>query len=325
MVAAALLAVTTMAACSSDELPSAAADEDSRTSPTASGPSTSALTGLPADAGVTTGPLLVAKIDNTASATPQLGLDEADLVVEELVEGGATRLAAFFQSAYPEEVGPVRSMRATDIGIVPAGDDTRIVTSGAAGRTIERITAAGIEYVEEGASGFFRAEGRRLPYDLFADLEVVADEVDGDGERPADYLPWGEHEAYASGAGAASIDVTFSPRHTTSWELDGGGYVIDGGYAEDGFAADTVITVEVEVVDAGYLDPAGNPVPESLFEGTGAATVFHGGRAVAATWSKDAEDASVGFTTADGAALTVPPGRTWIELVPADTGDVSYR
>ena len=63
-------------------------------------------------------PVLVTKMDNTPSSSPQLGLSHADLVVEELVEGGITRLAAFFYSDIPGTVGPVRSMRASDIGIV---------------------------------------------------------------------------------------------------------------------------------------------------------------------------------------------------------------
>ena len=61
---------------------------------------------------------MVAKIDNTYASAPQIGLGEADMVVEELVEGGLTRLAAFYYSEIPGDVGPVRSMRASDIGIV---------------------------------------------------------------------------------------------------------------------------------------------------------------------------------------------------------------
>ena len=63
-------------------------------------------------------PVLVTKMDNTPSSSPQMGLSHADLVVEELVEGGITRLAAFYYSDIPGAVGPVRSMRASDIGIV---------------------------------------------------------------------------------------------------------------------------------------------------------------------------------------------------------------
>lgn len=324
-----LVAVLALAGCSG-AAPAADDPEPTASSPAEVAPveaaPTSALTGLPLDAATAAGPVLVTKIDNTRSARPQAGLGAADLVVEELVEGGSTRLAVFFQSSYPDEVGPVRSMRATDIGIVPADDDTLIVTSGAASRTISRITGAGLSYVEEGAPGFSRSSSRAVPYNLFADLTEVVDGVDGDGERPDDYLPWGTSPAYATGDPATEVDVTFSRDHTTSWELDGERYEVVGGYAGDGdaFSADTVLVLEVDVVDAGYRDPAGNPVPESVLEGTGTATVLHAGRAVEATWSKASTDAPFELEAADGTPLAVPPGRTWIELVPTSTGSLSY-
>lgn len=68
--------------------------------------------------------------------------------------------------------------------------------------------------------------------------------------------------------------------------------------------------------DAGYRDPAGNPVPETVLAGSGAATLFAGGRAVDARWSKAAPAQPFELTDASGAPLGVPPGRTWIELVP---------
>ena len=95
---------------------------------------------------------MVAKIDNTDSSAPQIGLGSADMVVEELVEGGLTRLAVFYYSQIPGEVGPVRSMRASDIGIV-SPVDASVVTSGAAGQTIARIKGAGIPFFQEGAKG----------------------------------------------------------------------------------------------------------------------------------------------------------------------------
>ena len=94
----------------------------------------------------------VVKIDNVPEAQPQVGLSKADMVVEELVEGGVTRLAAFYYSTLPPVAGPIRSMRASDIGIVPHAD-TKIITSGAAQITIKRITGAGLSYITEGNAG----------------------------------------------------------------------------------------------------------------------------------------------------------------------------
>ena len=78
-----------------------------------------ALTGLPDPTAVTKRrSALTIKIDNTPQAHPQYGINKADVVYEEIVEGGITRLAAIFNSNLPTKVGPVRSVRRTDREIV---------------------------------------------------------------------------------------------------------------------------------------------------------------------------------------------------------------
>src|SRR5688500_9631943 len=76
-----------LASCSDDEDPAvkkAAQREQVTRSP---------LTGLPVKGKVPTHPVLAVKIDNSDNSQPQVGLGSADLVAEELVEGGITRLA----------------------------------------------------------------------------------------------------------------------------------------------------------------------------------------------------------------------------------------
>ena len=60
-------------------------------------PSINSISGLP---GVD-GPVLAVKIDDTRQAHPQIGLEDADIVYIEQVEGGLTRLAAIFSSKIP--------------------------------------------------------------------------------------------------------------------------------------------------------------------------------------------------------------------------------
>ncbi len=290
-------------------------------------PDTWPLTGLPVRNGRSSAlphPVLVAKIDNTAASAPQTGLRAADLVVEELVEGGVTRLAAFYHSKLPDEVGPVRSMRASDIGIVSPVQG-EMVTSGAAPVTIRRVTAAGLDFVTEGSPGFARESSRSAPYNLFADLLQVAEEVRTRRERPDDYLPWADRDAsLPKNSSATSIQARFSGGHTTEWTYRDGAYVNDNSFASEGdaFRADSVLVLRVEVGDAGYLDPAKNPVPETDLSGTGEALLFHGGRMVQGTWRKKDLDSAV-WLGAGGGELEVPAGRVWIELVPEETGEVS--
>ena len=318
-----------LAGCGGDDADGSepAAEPDASNSQPAEEPETWPLTGETVDKGDSAEqkhPVLVLKMDNTPSSAPQVGLGSADLVVEELVEGGMTRLAAFYYSDIPGDVGPVRSMRASDIGIVsPVGG--AMVTSGAANVTLQRIRDAGIDYYSEGSAGFFRDDNRSAPYNLFTDMGAVAKNASHEKTRPDDYLPWGTEDDLPKGQKANRLSAIFSAGHTTSWVYQDGGYVNENSYAAEGdeFPADTVLVLRVPVGDAGYTDPAGNPVPETQFEGSGDAMIFHGGRLVRGTWSKKALDKAVTLSTKAG-DLKVPAGRVWIELVPKGTGDVTF-
>ncbi|WP_395081651.1 DUF3048 domain-containing protein, partial [Ilumatobacter sp.] len=73
-----------------------------------------ALTGEPAGSDVSNRSIIAAKIDNYPRARPQWGLDQADVVIEENVEG-VTRFVALFHSQLPDRLGPVRSARTGDL------------------------------------------------------------------------------------------------------------------------------------------------------------------------------------------------------------------
>ena len=286
-------------------------------------PETWPLTGLEAEDGEEVAldrPVLVVKIDNSGKAT-QSGLSDADLVFEELVEGGTTRLAAFYYSELPELVGPVRSMRATDVGII-AGTGAQIVTSGAAVPTIQRINDARIPFHEEGAQGIFRDRSRRAPYNLMANLKEVAAKASIEAERPDDYFTFGTAEELPAGEPASAVSVSFGNR-TTQWVFGKKAWKNTNTNAAQGdtYTPDTILALTVPVEDAGYKDPSGSFVPESVFEGSGTAQLFHGGKVVTGTWEKRGLDGQLRLK-ADGQELKVPAGRVFVELVP-ETGKVT--
>lgn len=287
-------------------------------------PTTWPLTGLEAkDAGavVKSHPIFVVKIDNSGKGV-QTGLSKADLVFEQLVEGGTTRLAAFYYSKLPDVVGPVRSMRATDVGII--GDtDAHVITSGAAGVTINRINKAGITFHEEGAEGISRDPARRPLYNVVVNLKEAAAAVKAEAARPDDYFAFGTPADLPAGEPASALDVSFG-NHTTSWAFGKETWKNTNTNAPEGdtFKPDTVLVLRVEVEDAGYKDPGGAFVPESVFDGTGEAQLFHGGKVVTGTWTKDGLDGALTLE-ADGKELKVPAGRTWVELLPTD-GKVTF-
>jgi hypothetical protein len=319
-VAAALL----LAGCSGSSGSGPAATARASAQATAKGLTVSGewpLTGLPASGRTPGHPVMVVKIDNSESSSPQIGLHSADLVTEELVEGGITRLAVFYYQRVPRLVGPVRSMRASDIGIVEPAKAV-LVASGGAPPTVRRVHSAGIKAYTEGAVGYQRDDSRQAPYNLFMHLRRLARTLHARDTVPA-YLPFGSAKRLPRGAKARGLDATFSSGHTTRWSYRGHVYVNDNSNAARGdqFRPDSVLVLRVRVGDAGYRDPAGNPVPETKFEGSGSAMLFHGGRVVRGTWSKTLTSA-VSLHSKAG-RLSVPAGHTWIELVPKNGGHVT--
>ncbi len=287
------------------------------------------LTGLPAPAETPNHPVMIVKIDNTAASDPQVGLGKADMVVEELVEGGITRLAAMFYSTLPSKAGPVRSARASDIGVVTPTHAV-LVASGMAPPTVARLNKAKVRYFTMGAPGVVRdPDGQHdFLHSVFVDLPKLAKSLKKEPVVPASYLPWGAESDFAGGQPATSIDVQFSRATTTTFRYNPKTkkYTNTDSYApaNDQFKPDSVLVLRVREGDAGYRDPAGNPVPETLFFGKGQLMLFHGGQVTRGTWQKDARDSPLVLSTGAG-PLKVPAGHVWIALLPNKKAGGSIR
>jgi hypothetical protein len=290
-------------------------------------PTVAPLTGL---AGVTARSVIVVKIENSPESRPQSGLQAADIVTEELVEGGETRFAAFFQSVDPGQVGPVRSVRNVDAEIV--GPTHGILAfSGGAGPALAAVSRAGLHLVQEGdpSGGYVRIHTRSAPHNLYLRVAALWRAA---GSAPSSYLPIAA-TAPVGGKAATSVALSFSTFERPSWAYDqatkrwlrsetGGRAAVSSNGAR--LVADNLLILRVSIRDAGYKDPAGNPVPESVFTGSGQAQLLTGGQQFTGTWSKGGPSSPVQLKGADGKPLTLLPGRTWIELVPVQ-GSVQIR
>jgi Protein of unknown function (DUF3048) N-terminal domain/Protein of unknown function (DUF3048) C-terminal domain len=282
------------------------------------------FTGLPAPGSLPHRPVMIVKVDNTPDAAPQVGLSKADLVVEELVEGGLTRLAAFYYSKVPSTVGPTRSVRTSDIGFV-LPTRAELIASGGGEPTLGRLKRFGISTAFEGElPGFFRVSDRPAPYNLLIHLTETAKALPTTAP-PSDYLPWAKSpSAKFRGQHVTSLDATFSPSHTTNWQYKkGAGWISTNSLAATGdqFTPDNLLVIRVKVHRAFYVDPSGAPVPETILEGGGDALVVHDDQAVLGRWKKATRKSPFHLTTKHGKPLRIPPGTTQIELVPT-TGSV---
>jgi len=337
LLVAALLALT---ACGGEE-PATPVTEtvdaevaaDKGTPPTPEVPLVWPLTGVAAEE-VADRPALAVKIENAQQARPQTGLEQADVVWEEVVEGGITRFVAVYHSQVPELVGPVRSVRPMDPAIVAPLHGVLAYTGGQE-PFVDAVEVAGTQSVvmDEGDDGFVTTRARRAPHNVYASPEELwAQADDGRAAPPPAQLVFarepGTGTATATGTEAARLDVrlTFASRAVWEWDGGEGRWVRSEGDApavssdEVRLAATNVVLLAAPLQNTRFKDPAGVPVPETLLVGTGDGVVASGGRQVSVTWSKEAVDAPLVLTGADGAPVELEPGTTWLELVPLGSG-----
>jgi hypothetical protein len=136
------------------------------------------LTGLdaPSEEATLLRPISI-KIENTPEARPQLGMQDADVVYETVVEGGITRFNCIFQSTLPDEVGPVRSARLSDLWIVPQYD-ALFYFSGANKQVLAKIAASTISNLHHRInSPYHRVSFRKVPHNLYLYVNEVYEDA----------------------------------------------------------------------------------------------------------------------------------------------------
>jgi hypothetical protein len=291
--------------------------------PDPAGPST--LTGL--EGAAPPRPALVVKIDNAPKARPQAGLNQADVVFEEMVEGGLTRFAAVFHSQDADPVGPVRSARSTDIGVASALNRPLFAYSGANKVFEEQVRQAPLVNVGAKAAPdrYFRERSRRAPHNLFSRTPVLFQLAPAEAQAPPPLFAYRPVAEPPAGAGIAPVqNVTIKWAGTVRWEWDpavGGWWRSQSGTrhtdaAGRGVAPANVVVQFVEYRDTGLRDAAGSPVPEAQVVGEGDSWVLTGGHLIPARWSKPSAEAVTRYLDGTGADIRLTPGRTWVELAP---------
>lgn len=277
------------------------------------------LTGMPADdAAKLRRPAVAVKIDNNAQARPQSGLEAADVIYEEFTEG-ITRFVVIFQSSEAAMVGPVRSVRPGDPGIVkPFGGP--LVFSGGSGPVLGVVGAAGIVQVTENDRATLRRRsGRRAPHNLYTDTAAMFAKASGSG--PPAFSPFLAPGAGAAGAGATpalNLRLAPAPGVTAQYEWDAAANVwkrsTDGRpHTVEGGAQISPRNVIVQYTPY-VVFPADQKVRYPEVVGSGDAVVFMAGAQIKARWNKASAGAMTTFSDSAGKPIALSPGQTWVHL-----------
>jgi Protein of unknown function (DUF3048) N-terminal domain/Protein of unknown function (DUF3048) C-terminal domain len=318
-----------LGACSSGSKKSVA------TTTSTAGPIVCPLTDQPAPNNqVPQRPAVGVKIDNYSAARPQSGMDAADIIFEEPVEGGITRYNAVFQCQDASKIGPVRSARQIDIGIESMFHNAGLAHIGGIQPVLSNITASGIPNLDLGnyANSFVRDNSRYAPYNAYTSTAQLYALLPNQHTPPTPVYTYST--TAPKGTQVTSVNVDFSDQSnvTWNWNASTGTWLrfYNGSQADmltDNVQnqAQNVIVQVVHVTYGPWLENSegGLEVQAQLWNTSGPAKIFRNGVEVDGTWSRGAQSSPTVFKDAKGKVIAMAPGRTWVELLPDTASSTS--
>lgn len=271
-------------------------------------------------------PVLVVKIDDTRQAHPQIGLESADIVYIEQVEGGLTRLAAIFSSKIPDKVGPVRSARISDIELLQQYGRVGFAYSGAQRLMRPVIASANLEDLggQTHSSSIYTTDPARIPpyaMVLRADLLMQFVKDRGINLAKSKNMGWKFGDSPQGGIQIKSAHISWPANsYDVHWSSSEGRWLLDHSYqpnvAASGFhlGPKTFIIQLVSITDSIYKDKVGGVTPFSATVGEGRAYILRDGRFFEAHWSRPDANSGTSWRLSNGKEISFPRGQIWVAL-----------
>lgn len=272
------------------------------------------------------GSVLVVKIDDTTQAHPQIGLEDADIVYIEQVEGGLTRLAAVFSSVIPQRVGPVRSARISDIDIVRQFGRVAFAYSGAQKKLLPVIADANLQDLgaqRQSPRIFTTDPNRTQPYAMVLRADLLMQKIKEKKYQIDSAKSVGFSFGPLPQGGTATNKVVMhwpAATYSATWSTKDSRWLLSHNnttnFADSGvvLGPSTLVIQMVSITPSEYKDKVGGVTPFSQTVGTGKAYVLRNGQRFITTWSRPSADSGTSFTFADGATMNFDPGQIWIAL-----------
>jgi hypothetical protein len=269
---------------------------------------------------------LSVKVDNVQAALPQSGLNQADVVYEELVEGGQTRLFAVFHSQDADPVGPIRSARPVDADLLNQLGGGLFAYSGAAPGEIapvEEHSGATLLSNDAGIDAFYRDQTKAAPHNVYSSTAALYQAGADAGDHSPPPPPLFKYGELAGGRPVTDMDTIMGLRATAAWHWNAatGAYERDQNgepdVLDDGsrVTANDVLIMSVAIQGTGVFDSIGEEDPLVVVIGQGPCWLMRDGQLVEGTWSRPDTTAPTTFRSSNGADLLLRPGRTWVELL----------
>ncbi|MHB8439895.1 MAG: DUF3048 domain-containing protein [Acidimicrobiales bacterium] len=283
------------------------------------------LTGVPSVGSVPARPALAIKVDNYPAARPQAGLDKADIVFEEPVEGGITRYVAVFQCQQSSLVGNIRSARAVDVPILDQLSHPLFVHVGGINPVLAMIAGAPVTNEDLGYYGSIieHVQGRYAPYSTYVSTEAAW------GLHPNDTTPPSPIFTYdttpPAGSALSSLHIPYSSTSDETWTWDTATNRFLLAYSgvpdklDDGnqISVANVVVMKVAVSYGPWLENSeGGLEVQSQLTGSGSLMVLRNGEEITGTWQRSSLLAPATLVSSSGTVIPLAPGPTWVAIVP---------
>ncbi len=266
-----------------------------------------------------TRPALAIKIDNVDGARPHIGLNRADVVYEEMVEGNLTRLIGVYHSQSPPVVGPVRSVRVSDFDVLAPYNRPLLAASGANPGVLRALRAAPVVNVNAlKVDEYWRDSSRRAPHNLLTSPPGLWSHAPaGSGPPPVMFTTAARPSVGEPRPGGVAIEFG---RASVRWRWDKGAQVWRRSQNGTAHVDSTGRPIGAENVIVMVVKYTANAIdaqsPEAHTVGRLRALVFTNGTWIDGFWERSSAAEPIRFVDGDGDPIVLRPGQTWIELAP---------
>jgi hypothetical protein len=295
------------------------------------------LTGLPvSDPALLQRRPVMVRVGNDPGARPQVGLNEADMIYEEIAEWWVTRFTAIFLSQDPPMIAPVRSARLINTQLTSQFQGALASSGGSDGVRWElsQIDITNLDEYFVPQPYFYREnEGwqTRLAFDTTVARDYLAEEGLEEAPKLRGFLftEQLEEETLTAGVVGDALEVIIPfPKSTSeaTWRFDpaSGKYVrFTVGENHSDASGNQLNAANVIIYFADHQatdiveDSNGATSIRIMMDGRGAAWLLRDGKILKGNWETDGSQTPL-FVFDDGTPMPLKPGNTWVQVVPLE-------
>ncbi len=270
-----------------------------------------------------TRPIAVMIDNDNSDAWPHAGIEDAYLIYEVTVEGGATRLMALFADSNTQKIGPVRSSRHYFLDYA-LEHDAIYTHFGWSPRAQSDIPSLGVNNINGLYDNAFWRENKYVGdyHSAFTSIEKINEQINKKGYRTelkSTPLSYADKNYTLDGEGAQTVSIPYAGFYGVKFEYDAenGTYerylngslhpIQNGGK----ISATNIIIIKMPHASLGDGSARINISDVGSCEGY----FITAGEYIPITWSKSSRTAKTVFKDKEGNEIKLNHGQTWIEVV----------